>query len=109
MASILTHAIITNATAAVDTYISTLKTLYTQLEGIMSTLTSTNFNGDAANGYTAFYTASVKPALEEAGATQALMGSVKDLLANIQTQLLDTVDPQLGQNNQNAGNASTEG
>ena len=105
MASILTHAIITNASSAVDSYIATTKGLYTQLEGIMTTLTGSNFNGDAANGYTAFFNANVKPALEEAGATNALMTSVKDLLNSIQTQLLDTVDPQLGQNNQGAGSA----
>lgn len=106
MASILTHAIITEATTAVDSYVATSKGLYTQLEGIISTLIGSNFNGDAANGYTAFFNANVKPALEEAGSTNALMTSIKDLLNSIQTQLLDTIDPQLGQNNQGAGTAS---
>jgi hypothetical protein len=31
------------------------------------------------------------------------MASVKSILESIQTQLLDTVDPQLGENNSNPG------
>lgn len=107
MASILTHAIIYSATQAVDSYIATADGLYNELNGVINTLIGTNFNGDASNGYKAFFNAKVVPALTEnlTGPSGSLMASIKNILDSIQTQLLDTVDPQLGENNQNPGAA----
>ena len=107
MASILTHTIISSATEKVDAYITAANSLHTELEGVIGTLTGSNFNGDASDGYRAFYTEKVVPAITEnlTGADASLMSSIKNILASIQTQLLDTVDPQLGDNNKNPGAA----
>lgn len=105
MASILTHAIISSATEKVDTYMTSVNGIYEELNGIISTLTASNFNGDASDGYKVFYTQKVVPALTEnlTAPQNSLMASLKDMLTGIETQLLDTVDPQLGENNKNPG------
>ena len=105
MASILTHAIISSATEKVDTYVTSVNGIYDELNGIISTLTASNFNGDASDGYKVFYTQKVIPALTEnlTAPQNSLMASLKDMLTGIETQLLDTVDPQLGENNKNPG------
>ena len=103
MASILTHAIISSATEKVDTYVTSVNGIYDELNGIISTLTASNFNGDASDGYKVFYTQKVVPALTEnlTAPQNSLMASLKDMLTGIEMQLLDTVDPQLGENNKN--------
>lgn len=105
MATILTHAIISNATQAVDTYVATANGLYEELSGVITTLTGSNFNGDAAEGYKVFFAEQVTPALTDnlTAPQESLMASIKSILESIQTQLLDTVDPQLGENNRNPG------
>ncbi len=106
MDSVLTKAIIENAKGNVDTYIASATALYEELEGVMNSLTGTNFSGDAANGYQSFFKTQVTPALTENLTQQnSLMTSIKSILDSISTQLLDTVDPQLGENNQNPGGA----
>ena len=107
MSSILTHAIITNANEKVDTYVSTVNGLYEELTGVISTLTGSNFNGEASDGYKSFYTEKVVPAVTQnlTDPSGSLMSSIKGILESIQTQLLDTVDPQLGDNNKNPGTA----
>lgn len=109
MATILTSAIITSAKDSVDTYVTTVSNLSNQLDGIMKTLTSTNFTGDASVGYNEFYTQKVVPAIN-ANLTDpgnSLTASIKSMLENIQQQLLNTVDPQLGDNNRNPGGTTT--
>lgn len=105
MATVLTHAIISSATEKVDTYVATASGLYDELSELISTLTSSNFIGDAAEGYKDFFNSKVTPALTENLTTgsESLMEGIKKLLENIQTQLLDTIDPQLGENNSNPG------
>ena len=105
MATVLTHAIIASATEKVDAYVATANGLYEELSGVIATLISSNFNGDAANGYKAFFDTQVTPALTEnlTAPSESLMAGVKSILEGIQSQLLDTVDPQLGENNQNPG------
>lgn len=105
MSSVLTHAIITNSIEAVDSYIATAKGLRDELDGVISVLTSTNFTGDASNGYSAFYANKVIPAIADnlTDGANSLTAGIKNLLEGIQEQLLDTVDPQLGDNNQNQG------
>ena len=105
MASILTHAIISSATEKVDTFVTSVNGIYDELNGIISTLTASNFNGDASDGYKVFYTQKVVPALTEnlTAPQNSLMASLKDMLTGIETQLLDTFDPQLGENNKNPG------
>jgi len=105
MSSILTHAIISNATQKVDTYVSTANGLYDELSGIISTLIGSNFNGDASDGYNVFFKDKVVPAITDnlTNPSTSLTASIKSMLESIQTQLLDTVDPNLGDNNKNPG------
>lgn len=105
MASILTSATIANATGVVDGYVTSANGLYQELEGVINTLTSANFNGDASNGYKDFYTQKVVPAITEnlTDPGSSLMSGIKSMLESIETQLLKTVDPQLGDNNRNPG------
>ncbi len=103
MATILTHAIIQNAVEKVDAYIATANTLHEELSGVIATLTSSNFTGDASDGYKVFFTEQVTPALTDnlTAPGESLMAGVKNILQGIESQLLDTVDPQLGENNSN--------
>lgn len=104
MSTILTHATIENAKDVVKTYITTVNGIRTELDGIISGLTSANFNGDASDGYMVFYNQTVTPAIKE-NLTEpgSIMASVDSMLETIKTQLLDQVDPQLGENNKNPG------
>lgn len=108
MATVLTHAIITSASEKVDTYVTTANGLYEELSGIISNLVSANFNGDASDGYNVFYNQKVVPAITEnlTAPSTSLMASIKSVLENIQTQLLDTVDPELGDNNKSTGSSA---
>lgn len=105
MSSILTHAIISNATEKVNAYVSTANSLYDELSAIIATLTGSNFNGDASNGYSVFFTEKVVPAITDnlTDPSSSLTASIKSMLESIQTQLLDTIDPSLGDNNKNPG------
>ncbi len=105
MSTILSSAIVDSAKGSVDTYIASIGTLNGQLEGIINTLTGSNFVGDASLGYKDFYTNKVLPAITENLTEQStsLTASIKSMLDNIQQQLLNTVDPQLGDNNRNQG------
>ena len=108
MSTILTSAIVESAKASVDTYISSIESLNGELEQIMNTLTSSNFNGEAAEGYN-FYTNKVLPAITENLTQQgnSLTASIKTMLDNIQQQLLNTVDPQLADFNRNPGEGAS--
>jgi uncharacterized protein YukE len=101
MASILTHAIIADATSAIETYESTCNGIFQSLQGTMNSLTSSNWNGDGAEGCKDFFSSTATPALTE-GIT-SISKALKDILANIQGALLDQLDPQLGDGNRNPG------
>lgn len=108
MATVLSHAIISNASEKVDTYVTTATALYDELSGILANLVSANFNGEAADGYHVFYTQKVVPAITEnlTAPSTSLMANIKSILESIQTQLLDTVDPELGNNNKSVGTSA---
>lgn len=101
MSTILTSAIVENAKGSVDSYVSSVEGLNSELEGVINTLTGNNFTGDASMGYKEFYTNKVVPAITENLIQQgsSLTASIKSMLENIQQQLLNTVDVQLGENN----------
>jgi len=104
MPTILTSAMISSAINAVEDYIGTANSLSSDLDSVINTLTSSNFQGDASDGYKAFYTEKVMPAINEnLTGSASLTKSIKDILESIQTQLLNTVDPQLGDSNRNPG------
>jgi uncharacterized protein YukE len=100
MATILTSAIISQATSSVEEYASQAKSIASEIQSIITALAS-NFEGDAADGYKEFFTQKVSPAINEN--LEGLTNSIKQILESIQTQLLATVDPQLGDNNRNPG------
>ena len=105
MSTILTHAIVTNAIAAVDSYVTSANTHAAELKSIIDGLTSAGFVGDAADGFKDFYNTKVVPAIETnlTDPGQSLTASVKSIVTTIGEQLMDTVDPQLGDNNRNPG------
>lgn len=105
MSTILTHAIVANVNSAVDTYVTAANGLAADLEAVITTLTSSNFNGDASDGYKDFYNTKVVPAITEnlTAPEGSLTASIKSIMQTIEQQLLDTVDPQLGENNRNPG------
>ena len=101
MASILTSAIIVNAKASVTTYQNTAQGLYDELSSLLAQLTSSNFMGDAADGLNDFFKTKASPALVDnlIAPEQSLTAGINNMLESIKTQLLDTVDPQLGEVN----------
>ena len=108
MSTILTAAIINSAKEKVENYVTTANGLHQELEGVISKLVATEFNGDAANGYKEFYDKKVVPVLTDSLTAEgsSLTANIKLILDSIKTQLLDTVDPQLGEGNKNPGAAA---
>ncbi len=107
MASILTSAIIVNAKSSVSTYVSTAQGLYDELQTLINNLTSTNFTGDAADGFKDFFNSKATPALQ-ANLTEpgsSITAGIDKMLDSIKEQLLDTVDPKLGEINRDPGQA----
>ncbi|MBQ5335577.1 MAG: hypothetical protein J6Z45_06485 [Oscillospiraceae bacterium] len=105
MSTILTSAIITSAMAVVDDYIAAANALSQELDQCIRTLTANDFMGDAANGYTELYNAKVSPAINEnlTAPSGSLTASIKQMLDQIRTQLINTVDPNLGNSNRSGG------
>lgn len=101
MASILTSAIVADAKSSVDAYVATAQALYEELASVINTLTSTNFIGDASEGYKDFFMGRATPALTDnlTDPTASITAGINSMLDSIKQQLLDTVDPQLGEIN----------
>lgn len=107
MATILTTQIINDAKASVDTYIQTVNDLYKQLSTEITSLTSEGFQGDAANGFIDFFTTTMTPLLQEKLTGEgSITIQLKQTLDYIDEQLLQTLDPDLGNSNKNAGNST---
>lgn len=106
MATILTNAIIDQAVQAVDAYSSAAKALFEQVQSEVNSISS-DFMGDAADGYREFFLNKVQPALDDN--LVQLMNSIKQILENIRTQLMATVDPQLGTSNRSGGSGGSSG
>ena len=98
MASILTSAIIVNAKASVTNYQNTVQGLYDELSSLISQLTAANFMGDASDGFNEFFKTKATPALVDnlIAPEHSLAAGISSMLEGIKAQLLDTVDPQLG-------------
>ncbi len=105
MSTILSRKTIEESTAEVEAYVSKASTLFSELEGAITSLTANGFIGDAADGYKAFFTARITPALTSnlTEGEASLMGALKKMMLDIGEQFLDNVDPALGEANQNAG------
>ena len=109
MASILTSAIIVNAKASVNTYQSTVQGLYDELSSVIAELTASNFMGDASSGFNEFFKTKATPAIVDnlIAPEQSLTAGINNMLESIKTQLLDTVDPQLGEINKDPTKATS--
>ncbi len=101
MASILSSAIIVNAKESVKTYSDTTTALYEELRQIINELRADGFMGDASEGFNDFFTTKATPVLVDN--LNSVTGGVNSMLDTIQEQLLNTVDPQLGDANRNPG------
>lgn len=101
MATQLSTDVISQAIQSVTTLESNLQELFKSLESTINDLTSTDFIGDAAEGYKEFFASKVQPALRDNlyEGDSSLTGAMKKILQNIQKQLIESVDPALGQNN----------
>ena len=108
MAAVLNKTIIANASSAVDTYVTTATALYQELNTLITTLTTSNFQGDAADGFKEFFNNKATPILVDSltAPNTSLTAGIKTMLDNISTSLLDQVDVQLGEGNRTAGDAS---
>lgn len=101
MSTEITHAMINNAKAAVSTYSANVKAQYDALEAEINKLRTTNFRGDASDGYQVFFNQKVTPALTEN--IESIAKTLENILEGVKVQLLDGLDPQMGQENQNPG------
>ena len=103
MSTILNSEIISNAKSSVSTYVSTANALKDELDSLINTLTSAGFIGDASTGYKEFYNKYVVPAIFDNLTVEgsSLTASITSMLETIETQLINTVDPQLGDFNRN--------
>lgn len=108
MASILTSAIIVNAKASVTTYQNTAQGLYDELKALIAELSANNFIGDASSGFNDFFLTKATPALVDnlLAPEGSLTAGISNMLESIKTQLLDTVDPQLGEVNRDPTSAA---
>ena len=85
--------------------------LLTELENLIISLRASGFIGQASDGYNTFFTAKIKPAIKENlydGKT-SLMGTLEQLMTDIKTQLIDTVDPALRDANEGLNQGSNQG
>ncbi len=98
MASILTSSIIVNAKSSVSNYVTTAQGLYDELSNIINTLRSSGFMGDGSDGFNDFFNSKATPALVEnlTEPGSSITAGIDSMLDSIKEQLLDTVDPQLG-------------
>ncbi len=102
MASALTRQIISDATAAVENYSNAANGYFGELKSLIESLTTNDYFGDGSTGYKFFFDNKITPALTTnlTDPTSSLMAGIKTMLNNIQTTLMDTVDPQIGNSNQ---------
>lgn len=107
MATKLDRQTIIRSKEAVDTYVSTVRQLNEELSSIITGLVGADFVGDAGDGYKAFYDTKVVPAIEGnvLNETGSIPHSIKDIMDQIEAQLLNKVDPEMGENNKNPATA----
>lgn len=104
MSTILTHAVIDKAEEAVNEYVTSVSAYYSEIEQIVNSLTASGFVGDAADGYRDFFLQKIMPSVtDNLTGDGSITGSVKQMLESIKAQMLDTVDPKMGESNRNPG------
>ncbi len=101
MPSILSSSTIVNAKDSVKTYSDTTAALYEELSSLINQLRADGFQGDASDGYDEFFRTKATPALVDN--LNAVTDGITSMLDTIQEQLLNTMDPKLGEVNRNPG------
>lgn len=108
----LTKEHITNATNAINTYISAIQGYNKRLATVMEDMSDGkgSFVGDASTGYQTFYTTYVLPAITTnlIDGENCLTTGALSMLKMIGNTMLDITDPDLGTFNKNPGAAATE-
>lgn len=103
MSTILDRETIKNAKAAITDYKTTCDSLFTNMKNEIDTLVKSGFIGEASTGYRTFIT-NITPALttQLTGDENSLTKMLTDILDSVEKSLIETVDPELGNTNQNA-------
>ena len=103
MSTILDKATITKAKTAITNYKNTCNQLFTTMKGDIDTLVQKGFIGEASTGYQKFIE-NITPALttQLTGDENSLTKMLTDILDSVEKSLIETVDPELGNTNQNA-------
>jgi len=105
MATVLTTENISGARSAISTYRSTCDGIFQSLRNDITSLTGSDFLGDASVGYVDFFD-QITPALTTnlTGTEESVTSMLESLLTAVE-QMLNPVDPQLGNANKNAANS----
>lgn len=95
-----------------QTFRTQVKTFVEQLDTTVSTLLSTGFKGEAADGFKVFYEKNIKAFFNDGGTFDQYLGMFdkvdEGLFDTIERQLTGEggIDPSLGENNKNIGQSS---
>lgn len=94
-------------------YRSTIATLVAEVESIITTLLSSGFQGEAADGFKSFYENSIQKFFETGNTFDKFVGmfdqEANGLFDSIENALIngEGLDPSLGNNNRTIGQDST--
>lgn len=104
MATILEISNINDAKTAINTYRNTCDAIFQAMKSEIEILCSTNFIGDASNGYLQFFNEKITPALTtQLTGTDASVTAMLETLLSAVAQMLNPVDPDLSNANKTAG------
>lgn len=103
MATKLETSNINDVRTAINTYRATCDAIFQSMKTEIETLCSTNFIGDASNGYLEFFNEKITPALttQLTGADASVTAMLETLLTTV-AQMLNPVDPDLSNANKTA-------
>lgn len=104
MATILKTENLTDSRAAIVAYRTTCDVIFQKLQNDITSLTETDFIGEASLGYVDFFS-QITPALTTnlTGTESSVTAMLESLLTAVE-QMLNPVDPELGNANKAAGN-----
>lgn len=104
MATILKTENLTDSRAAIAAYRTTCEAIFQRLQNDITSLTEVDFIGDASLGYVDFF-GQITPALTTnlTGMESSVTAMLESLLIAVE-QMLNPVDPELGNANKTAGN-----
>lgn len=105
----ITVEMMTSAISAIDTYLESVKTEYTNISNAITGLgIGTSFKGSAANGFKTFYDNNIDPMLKKDGGLEKMLTSLRDICESARKQIPGEagVDDELAKiNNQGNQNA----